>query len=609
MNAKETKLYEFYKQCAENGYHNMQDATACLKAKVIAMDLELKYKDISQLYIQAKEIYEKETLRQDKERELQNTSGKLLLKLAGRKTDIFVYQREDGSIFHRFSSLPTAQKIEGAPTINVHSGGSLLYTYHPSKTVFTGASSGGLAMGGFHNTKAYYTTNTVNSGKGYLEIVSGNTSFTLEFIEPSPFVVKTFQRVAWFKNVLSNSNTILCYDVSQAVSNSSLIQSMPTSLNFNDRMNMASALADETRLSRKECEDIAAFLNDVLSGNYPASDEELYQHALSLETESIPAKLLEAIQIFQSLTDYKDSSERAKRLTPKYEDLLQHEKEQAILQKEADVAKRNKMFKILCVVGPIAAIILIMIVIGINKVSTQNKLEADYNNAVALFEEGSFEDAKEEFEELGDYEDSAFMVLECDYQYALEVMNNGIYDSALNHFLELKESTDNKEILEKCNVRITECKKMIAEKEQQLANENEYKRILGLKETSVAEALKELRAITPDENIEKEIASLEFLEPYIGDYVVTVGDHTAKFNIDFYMDNDGLYQVKLSEAYLQDKADLVRSDNYALMSRNTDGTYFFQAYFYGVRRYWTFGNEIITITDNALNDVYTAYKQ
>ena len=71
MNEKEKQLYNFYKQCLEKNYNDMQDATESLKAKVIATDLGIKYKDISKTYEEAKAIYEEETKCVERLKELQ----------------------------------------------------------------------------------------------------------------------------------------------------------------------------------------------------------------------------------------------------------------------------------------------------------------------------------------------------------------------------------------------------------------------------------------------------------------------------------------------------------------------------------------------------------
>lgn len=70
MLGREEKLYSFYVQCKNKGYKNMQDETESLKAKVIATDMGLRYRDIGKLYQEAKSVYEAEEKRKAHEKML-----------------------------------------------------------------------------------------------------------------------------------------------------------------------------------------------------------------------------------------------------------------------------------------------------------------------------------------------------------------------------------------------------------------------------------------------------------------------------------------------------------------------------------------------------------
>ncbi len=67
---------------------------------------------------------------------------------------------------------------------------------------------------------------------------------------------------------------------------------------------------------------------------------------------------------------------------------------------------------------------------------------ADYKKAVELYDSGDYEAAKALFLELGDYEDSAEMVIDCDYQQALKFMEDGEYKNARNLFVALGDHED-----------------------------------------------------------------------------------------------------------------------------------------------------------------------
>ena len=100
------KLISFYKQCMEKGYVDMTDATQSLKAKVIASDLGLNYKNIEKLYSDAKLANEnyvaaeaRRTQQIEEEKARKAVNGNLLFTLDTRDGDIKVYRRPDESVY------------------------------------------------------------------------------------------------------------------------------------------------------------------------------------------------------------------------------------------------------------------------------------------------------------------------------------------------------------------------------------------------------------------------------------------------------------------------------------------------------------------------------
>lgn len=66
----------------------------------------------------------------------------------------------------------------------------------------------------------------------------------------------------------------------------------------------------------------------------------------------------------------------------------------------------------------------------------------DYENAVAQFDAGEYQQARDTFAALADYENSAEMVKKCDYNIAVGLMNAGQYGEAGELFLSLGEYED-----------------------------------------------------------------------------------------------------------------------------------------------------------------------
>lgn len=108
-----------------------------------------------------------------------------------------LYRRADGSLYFEING----KRIDGAPKFNVYSGKTLSYTYHPSKTIFTGASSGSIAMGGFHQTEAYYSEKVNKSSKGYIKLEYGSEKLQLDEIWFEECAVEPFKRSTIYKSL------------------------------------------------------------------------------------------------------------------------------------------------------------------------------------------------------------------------------------------------------------------------------------------------------------------------------------------------------------------------------------------------------------------------
>ena len=290
MTTKEEKLYTFYKLCIEKNYTDMTDDTQSLKAKVIASDLGLKYGNIVALYEQSKKVFESEEDRKKVEAEKatleairKSVAGELVLTLRYDLNDtnyIEVYRRPDGSVYCTHDGKET--KFEGAPDIQVNKGGVLSYTYHPSKTIFTGASSGGIAMGGFHQTEAYTTEKVSGTGKGDIHAKSGDMKIWVKYIDFSDATDYAFRRDETYKS-LSHRKRIVCFDANTSrLSKDIMGMAMQSGAGYQDILSKASMANDMMKLSMGEIQKIAAFLNAVIEGNYPATDEEYYERAITL---------------------------------------------------------------------------------------------------------------------------------------------------------------------------------------------------------------------------------------------------------------------------------------------------------------------------------------
>ena len=448
----ENQLIEFYKQCIKNGYTDMQDDKQSLKAKVIAVDLGIKYKSIDALFRQAEELYnEKERLRV--------TDGAFLFELDNSENNmpdkmIALYRRADGSLYHTING--NKEKIEGAMYLNIKGSKTLSFTYNPSKTIYTGATVGGITTGGFHQTQASYTEHMHSTEKAYLEASSSGVSFEVFQIILSPKMREKFKRS--LSPTEQETGKISCSQKGGAVTQMMRDRMLPT--DYNTLLTYASHAVDEQRLSADAVARRFDILVNIINENYPETDDELYNKALDLyKSARTSYQFKEAEQRFEEIAPFHDGAKSmAGRAKQKYEEALQEEKEARILEQEAQQRARKKGFKLFLTVGVPLILLCAVGIFALNKYVLPAKR---YQQAQSLMQEGRYEEAITAFDALGEYQDSKAQIdlanrgieeqnRANEYAAALSLLSQGQYSEAEKAFRVLGDYQDSQARIEEC---------------------------------------------------------------------------------------------------------------------------------------------------------------
>lgn len=127
----------------------------------------------------------------------------------------------------------------------------------------------------------------------------------------------------------------------------------------------------------------------------------------------------------------------------------------------AEAAKKKAKTKKISIIAAACAVVVIAAIVVITQVIVPS---GKYNAAVALMNEGKYDEAIETFEELGDYQDSAILLGECEllaekeatYTEALTALENGEDNTAYSLFSELGDYKDSKEYLDKFELCLAE---------------------------------------------------------------------------------------------------------------------------------------------------------
>lgn len=366
-------MCKFYKQCQKQGCNDMNDSTQRSKACAVANDLGLFFNDITQLYNEARECYkaakkQTEDQKRAKEDEEIVADGKLLLTISDKENFdnhaqiLKVYMRADKSIF---SVLNNGPKIESSPEVKAIKTGTTLLTYKPSQAVFTSATVGGITTGGVHYTKDGYKVGQGTTGKGEIKVSISGVELVAQKIAMTEYTKEQFRRDKQYHSLVKNG-TILCFQktgMSEIFGDG--VGAAAQQGNYQLMVNAASMYSDERRIPFKNCVDIANLIHRIVNGNFPPTEEEIYESALAVSHSTNPNELEHAIQALHSIRGFKDADKHANELQARYDEIIQRKEKETML-KVKKVAKNAKLtFNIITLTtNLIATVIFTLLAVG-----------------------------------------------------------------------------------------------------------------------------------------------------------------------------------------------------------------------------------------------------
>ncbi|SEM23014.1 Tetratricopeptide repeat-containing protein [Butyrivibrio sp. ob235] len=226
--------------------------------------------------------------------------------------------------------------------------------------------------------------------------------------------------------------------------------------------------------------------------------ESLYKEALELFNRDSEDNLLNAVEIFEALGSYKDSSNKvyegknkiskakADEADRKLEEQRQNELAEIARKKREYAEKQRK--KIIAITSTVAVAVVAIIIVAVSV--TYSKKNDNYQKAVSYFNNGEYENAIEIFEKLGGYKDSvdylssaheSITTREDAYNKGVAYFNEGLYLETIDVLAGMSGYLDSNEYIENA------CGKLYEQGEQFFSME-EYEKardILGnIPETS-----------------------------------------------------------------------------------------------------------------------------
>ena len=213
-----------------------------------------------------------------------------------------------------------------------------------------------------------------------------------------------------------------------------------------------------------------------------ADSERLYCSAVSMSKSQNEETLKSAIEIFEALGSYKDSSSLANACRGMIaQSRVQVEERRLAAERQAELERiesekrafeeKQKAKVRGIIIAAVSAVAVIAVVMGI--ISNLNK-SSSYNQAMELYSKEQYEEAREIFNDLGDYSDAATYVSTIDsiltergkaYEQGIEYYENALYEEAIESFGMCLGYLESHEYLEKSAEKLYEKAKVAFDNE------------------------------------------------------------------------------------------------------------------------------------------------
>lgn len=457
----------FYQQCLQKGYTDMNDETQSLKAKVIAMDLGLPIRNVDVLFQEAKADYEasvaeKEKLRQEEENERKRraVNGEWVMSVYNfgdeseeekDKKTISIYRRPDGSLYY---TVNNGGKNEGRPAFSAEDYKQVSYKYNEGKVVYTGATSGGISMGGTHTVGPSVSERWADSGKGKVMVQLGTDEpFWIKRATFPAIVSEHFHRESIYTKYVSGNDYPLMASYVLLKRDSDLLSFMAqnsSKYSTYDHISMRSVALGNMLYTISTCKEMCEFLDRVCRADYPETDAARFARISVLTEDANSGEIMRVIEGLKELIGYKPADEMRRKLQVRYEDVLQREKEEEVIRREQDIIRREKAEakwrKIRpFLIGTVAAAIAIT-VLFITVVVPFVRYNDKYEEALEFLASEQYDQAKSIFEQLDNYKKSEELAKESAYRKGVDLLGKEQFDAAHDVFALLAEYKDSGEL-------------------------------------------------------------------------------------------------------------------------------------------------------------------
>lgn len=352
---------DFYKKCLDMGYTNINDSEQHKQIELMAMEKNIDYADIESYYRASKEEYlmsqkveEEKAKKRIEEKERKAVNGNWLCTVETPRESWYVYKRPNGSIYSEKIGNDH-DRYEGI-SFSVKDHYDSLYTYTPSKTIYTGATVGGVTTGGVDTIPGGYDFKSRKTNKAFIEVKIGNN-------EPTIVInVQLSELGAYLFSDKYSSGQIACLNVDSYKRNKELVK-RTRSGNMYEQFNQTMSSLSMVAYPKETCENRCEFINWYTQHFFPLNKDNpdsIYKAADELSKNKTYDSLLTASKMFLFIKDYKDAADRAIETRNEYTPIKTRYEQQRMKQIEEKRKMENLTPKLL-----VAGCIILFIIFGL----------------------------------------------------------------------------------------------------------------------------------------------------------------------------------------------------------------------------------------------------
>lgn len=307
------KKAEFYEKCVENNWTDMNDDTQSLKAKVLAKDMGLNYRNIHSLFNEGKKAdqeiktkAEEKRKKQLMEEERQAVKGNLIVSFIKSEDNsssdgLKVYRRPDKSFYYVYKK----KKTEGLPVLSLKAQTWSTSTYRGPELIYSSATVGGITTGGVDYIEGKTIIKENRAIRSILEMTSDTEKFNVKWVIVHSYAIDRFKNHRLYSDL--GGSPIKCFERTEAEREEDkkavTQQVYLKTMSMDKAADLFSYIDTKQGIDDQKGKKIIDLVNALFAKEYPKSADEQFEDIFTLLVSSKSEEVEKGIKNYKSIKD------------------------------------------------------------------------------------------------------------------------------------------------------------------------------------------------------------------------------------------------------------------------------------------------------------------